>query len=149
LLATYFKGETLPSNRNPLVADHLEVVEIVLNNNEPLAHPVHLHGFVFYVVSKGTPYSGNYNPSTATIQLDTVKRDVVLVPQNSYVVIRLVADNPGVWFMHCHIAWHSSGGMEQSLVVAQDWYLNQNQSGLNPTIPDEAKRVCQLMNVEL
>ena len=31
--------------------------------------------------------------------------------------MRIVADNPGIWFMHCHVEIHSTKGM--SMVIAQ------------------------------
>lgn len=38
------------------------------------------------------------------------RRDVVLLPEQGYIAIAMRADNPGAWLIHCHIAWHSSGG---------------------------------------
>ena len=40
-----------------------------------------------------------------------VRKDTIIVPSGGYVVTRIVADNPGVWFMHCHIELHSNDGM--------------------------------------
>ena len=34
----------------------------------------------------------------------------------SYIVIQWVQDNPGVWPLHCHIAWHLSAGMSWMVV---------------------------------
>ena len=31
-------------------------------------------------------------------------------PRYGHLVIQFVADNPGVWSYHCHIAWHASMG---------------------------------------
>ncbi|KAI8611842.1 Cupredoxin [Chytriomyces sp. MP71] len=33
-----------------------------------------------------------------------------------YVMIRFVADNPGVWLFHCHIGWHLSAGLAVAFV---------------------------------
>ncbi|XP_078000277.1 uncharacterized protein LOC144452935 isoform X1 [Glandiceps talaboti] len=38
-------------------------------------------------------------------------KDTVIVPVGGYVVIRFVADNPGWWFVHCHIEIHQVEGM--------------------------------------
>ncbi|XP_070533730.1 uncharacterized protein [Ptychodera flava] len=38
-------------------------------------------------------------------------KDTVIVPVGGYVVIRYVADNPGWWFVHCHIEMHQVEGM--------------------------------------
>ena len=39
------------------------------------------------------------------------RKDTVIVPFGGYVVVRFVADNPGWWFMHCHIEIHTLEGM--------------------------------------
>ncbi|RUS85498.1 hypothetical protein EGW08_006706, partial [Elysia chlorotica] len=39
------------------------------------------------------------------------RKDTIMVPSGGYVVIRIRADNPGVWLMHCHIELHSADGM--------------------------------------
>ncbi|TFK37392.1 laccase 16 [Crucibulum laeve] len=64
-------------------------------------HPFHLHGHAFDIVqSMGGPV--NYvNPP---------RRDVVGVG-GSTVIIRFRADNPGPWFLHCHIDWHLEAGL--------------------------------------
>jgi hypothetical protein len=47
-------------------------------------------------------------------------KDTVLVPTGSIVDILLVADNPGLWHMHCHIAEHLGAGMETSKRLIPD-----------------------------
>lgn len=39
------------------------------------------------------------------------RRDVTMLPAKGWVVIAFKTDNPGAWLMHCHIAWHVSGGL--------------------------------------
>ena len=34
----------------------------------------------------------------------------------SYIVIQWAVDNPGVWPLHCHIAWHLSAGFAWMVV---------------------------------
>jgi hypothetical protein len=43
------------------------------------------------------------------------RKDTVIVPSGGYVVVRIKADNPGLWIMHCHIELHSSDGMAMLL----------------------------------
>jgi FtsP/CotA-like multicopper oxidase with cupredoxin domain len=86
-------------------------VDIVVNNLDEEGHPFHLHGYDFWVLStySSTYNWGSYNPfedeeapggpyNTAT----PVKKDTVLVPRRGYAVLRLRADNPGIWMFHCH-----------------------------------------------
>ena len=34
-----------------------------------------------------------------------------MVPAGGYVVINFISDNPGWWFLHCHIEIHQLQGM--------------------------------------
>lgn len=38
-----------------------------------------------------------------------MRRDTFTVPGSSHVVIRFMANNPGLWVLHCHVAWHLEG----------------------------------------
>lgn len=41
------------------------------------------------------------NPPIIEGQANPMRRDTVHVPSGSSVTLRVVADNPGVWFFHC------------------------------------------------
>ncbi|ESK85746.1 laccase [Moniliophthora roreri MCA 2997] len=61
-------------------------------------HPMHLHGHTFDVIKSADSPDYNFkNP---------VRRDTVSVGGNSTTTIRFVTDNPGPWFLHCHIDFH-------------------------------------------
>ena len=86
-------------------------VDIILNNLDEEAHPFHLHGYDFWVLStySSTYNWGSYNPFEdeeapgGPYNLATpLKKDTVLVPRRGYAVLRLRADNPGIWIFHCH-----------------------------------------------
>ncbi|CAG8909727.1 unnamed protein product [Penicillium egyptiacum] len=62
-----------------------------------------------------TGYNGGlYDTSRAAL------RDTVRVPSRGYAVLRLRADNPGVWLLHCHMLWHSATGMAMLIDVQGD-----------------------------
>lgn len=60
---------------------------------------------------------------------DPLQRDTVVIPANSFVVLRFITDNrecsvlllaaifkllsntAGLWAFHCHIAWHMAAGL--------------------------------------
>ena len=53
------------------------------------------------------------------------RRDVqILQPGSaanpSHLVIEFNADNPGVWPLHCHIAWHVSAGLYVNVLERPD-----------------------------
>ncbi|XP_010048940.2 laccase-14 [Eucalyptus grandis] len=80
-------------------------------------HPMHLHGYSFYVVGMG---NGNFDFKTSPKTYNLVDPPLVNtigVPKNGWTTIRFVADNPGVWFMHCHLERHASWGMDTVLIV--------------------------------
>ncbi|XP_016488014.2 laccase-4-like [Nicotiana tabacum] len=95
-------------------------VELVMQDTSIISaesHPLHLHGFNFFVVGQGF---GNYNSSkdTANFNLvDPAERNTVGVPSGGWVAIRFLADNPGVWFMHCHLEVHTSWGLKMAWMV--------------------------------
>ncbi|RYP41806.1 hypothetical protein DL767_000822 [Monosporascus sp. MG133] len=66
--------------------------------------------------SKGSEDTDGGDATGTTWNLENpMRRDTVTVPAFSHVVIRFVADNPGLWALHCHVAWHMEGGMFVSL----------------------------------
>ncbi|KAD6119760.1 hypothetical protein R6Q59_025768 [Mikania micrantha] len=95
-------------------------VQLVLQDTgmlTPESHPLHLHGFNFFVVGRGI---GNYNPVKDPKKfnlVDPVERNTVGVPAGGWTAIRFKADNPGVWFMHCHLEVHTTWGLKMAFVV--------------------------------
>jgi laccase len=91
-----------------------ETVEVVLQNTAILGaenHPLHLHGFNFYVLAQG---AGNFNAHRHVRAYNLVnphQRNTVAVPAGGWAVIRFTADNPGVWIMHCHLDAHLPFGL--------------------------------------
>ncbi|WAR03598.1 ASO-like protein, partial [Mya arenaria] len=56
------------------------------------------------------------NGEVPGLNLDRAPRkDTIIVPSGGYVVIRIKADNPGLWNMHCHIELHNIDGMQMVL----------------------------------
>lgn len=80
-------------------------------------HPMHIHGHSFWALAVG---AGKFDREVATATgnfMDPPLRDNIVVPPNSWVLVRLRADNPGLWLMHCHTETHSVFGMMTTLVV--------------------------------
>ncbi|KAK0583078.1 hypothetical protein LWI29_033079 [Acer saccharum] len=114
----------IPNNTNAANGTRVKVLEygsrvqIILQDTGTLTtenHPIHLHGYSFYVIGYGT---GNYNPQTANFNLvDPPYMNTIGVPVGGWAAIRFTADNPGVWFLHCHIEIHLSWGLGTVLIV--------------------------------
>nr|GMC63900.1 laccase-4-like [Ipomoea batatas] len=96
----------------------------------PESHPTHLHGFNFFVVGKGV---GNFDPQNDPKNfnlVDPVERNTISVPTAGWTAIRFRADNPGVWFLHCHLEVHTTWGLKMAFVV--DNGKGPNESILPP-----------------
>ncbi|KAJ6536410.1 laccase [Mycena vulgaris] len=79
-----------------------EVVELRIHGAaHGITHPFHLHGHAFDVIKSAAGPINYVNPP---------RRDVVAVEAGG-VIIRFRADNPGPWFLHCHIDWHLEAGL--------------------------------------
>eukprot|EP00253_Pinus_taeda_P000959 PITA_00959 len=95
-------------------------VQVILQGTNIFAgesHPIHLHGYDFYIVGSGF---GNYNSQTDPQKFNLVDppmRNTVNVPVNGWAAIRFVADNPGAWLMHCHLDVHITWGLAMVFVV--------------------------------
>uniref|UniRef100_A0A0E0A7M3 laccase n=1 Tax=Oryza glumipatula TaxID=40148 RepID=A0A0E0A7M3_9ORYZ len=100
------------------------VVQIVLQDTSivsPENHPIHIHGYDFYILAEGF---GNFDPKKDAKKfnyVDPPQRNTVAVPTNGWAVIRFVADNPGVWLMHCHLDVHITWGLAMAFLV-EDGY---------------------------
>ncbi|KZV97348.1 hypothetical protein EXIGLDRAFT_764477 [Exidia glandulosa HHB12029] len=109
---------TFPPPLNPIFIDQANRTAYwVIQNQSPVAHPIHLHGHDFNVVAQGT---GTFDAATTPLKWNNpTRRDVAMLPGNGHLFIAFRTDNPGVWVMHCHIAWHVSEGLSLQLVERQ------------------------------
>ncbi|PKU67981.1 laccase-3 [Dendrobium catenatum] len=96
------------------------VVQLVMQGTNIYAseeHPMHIHGYDFYVLATG---KGNFDAKKDTAKfnfVDPVRRNTIGVPVKGWAAIRFVADNPGVWFVHCHIDSHLTWGLAMAFLV--------------------------------
>jgi FtsP/CotA-like multicopper oxidase with cupredoxin domain len=92
----------------PLEVTEGERVMLHLVNDTDEFHPMHIHGHVFSVVARdGVPAAGS------PVYLDTV----LVGPRETWDVV-FVADNPGIWMVHCHVLLHAGMGMSMTLNYA-------------------------------
>jgi len=88
----------------PLTVRQGQKATLTFTNTTMMWHPMHLHGHTFQVVKPdGTP-----GP----------RKDTVIVLPMQELTVALVADNPGIWMMHCHNTYHQEAGMMTSLNYA-------------------------------
>ncbi|CAN5380140.1 hypothetical protein BH09PLA1_BH09PLA1_32410 [soil metagenome] len=92
-----FNAKAFPGTA-PLVVKLGDKVRIRLGNLSAMDHhPIHLHGYHFYVTATdgGDIAEAAQRPETT-----------VLTPVGSTRTIQFIADNPGDWAMHCHMTHH-------------------------------------------
>src|ERR1700694_454501 len=93
-------GRAYPDTR-PLTIRQGQRATLTFNNRTMMWHPMHLHGHTFQVIKP----DGSPGP----------RKDTVIVLPMQKVSANLIADNPGVWMMHCHNTYHQEAGMMTSL----------------------------------
>ncbi|MDB5083696.1 MAG: copA2 [Bacilli bacterium] len=116
-------GNTFPNIPSYLVKQG-DLVKIHITNPTDIPHPIHLHGHIFKVLTKnGVPLSGS------PIYLSTL----LVTKQESY-DIAFVADNPGLWMLHCHNLDHAANGMDMMVVYegVTTPFTVGNKSGNHP-----------------
>ncbi|POR39497.1 Iron transport multicopper oxidase FET3 [Tolypocladium paradoxum] len=138
---------------HPVILNHNDVVQLVLNNGDTGSHPFHLHGHKFQVIDRAPPYGATfydylngdpvpYDPNNHTdFPRYPARRDTFVLPPHGYFVMRFVADNPGVWVFHCHIDWHLSSGLAMLMIEAP------KQIQERTTIPQDHYNVCEAAGV--
>ncbi|XWS74213.1 hypothetical protein CRYUN_Cryun02cG0196600 [Craigia yunnanensis] len=122
-------NNTMVSNGTKLVVLPFNTsVELIMQDTSILgaeSHPLHLHGFNFFVLGQGF---GNFDPNKDPKNfnlVDPIERNTVGVPSGGWVAIRFLTDNPGVWFMHCHLEMHTSWGLRMAWIVLDGKLRNQ------------------------
>jgi iron transport multicopper oxidase len=127
-LLQILSGATNPNDflphENMVLLPQNAIVEVSIPGTG--AHPIHLHGHAFDVIRSSNSNITNFkNP---------IRRDVVAV-NGGNTTFRFFTDNPGPWFLHCHIDWHLEVGLavilgeaaaaqrvgNKSVIVSQQW----------------------------
>ncbi len=89
------------SKTNPLHIRQGQRPIITFDNQTMMYHPIHLHGHTFQLIKPdGSPGA---------------RKDTVVVLPKQKIDAALVADNPGLWMLHCHNTYHAFAGMQTRL----------------------------------
>ncbi|KAF2111018.1 multicopper oxidase-domain-containing protein [Lophiotrema nucula] len=83
-------------------------------------HPIHLHGHDFVILAQNTTKYDRKNSPKYFKTDNPPRRDVAMLPGGGYLAIAFKPDNPGVWLLHCHIAWHAGSGLALQIMERQD-----------------------------
>jgi FtsP/CotA-like multicopper oxidase with cupredoxin domain len=89
-----FNGKTFPATK-PINVKPGDLVRVRFANLTNMAHPVHLHGHWFRLIAQdGSP-----------LERPSIMNTVPVHPGQT-IDIDFLANNPGVWPLHCHILSH-------------------------------------------
>ena len=99
-----FDGRKFSELVEPIRFEPNERVRVTLVNDTMMAHPIHLHGHFFELVTGGPE---GHQPLKHTVN----------VAPGSKVTFDLTADAPGDWAFHCHLLMHMHAGMFNVVTV--------------------------------
>jgi FtsP/CotA-like multicopper oxidase with cupredoxin domain len=100
-------GRVYPDS-DDMAAGYGERIRFEYFNMSMMPHPMHLHGHFFEVAGTGLK-------SGVRVKKDTL----IIMPHMGRGAIEFVADNPGVWFHHCHNLYHMNAGMANRVKIMQ------------------------------
>lgn len=90
-------GKAFP-NTGMIMVHEGQLIKLQFDNQTSIYHPMHLHGHIFTVLDlNGKPLTGS-----------PVHQDTVLVPPHATYDVAFVANNPGIWMLHCHNFFHAN-----------------------------------------
>ncbi|RAK94908.1 multicopper oxidase [Aspergillus ibericus CBS 121593] len=141
--------ETYTPQSHPIILNHNETVQIVINNRHMGRHPFHLHGHQFQAVYRSEDWAGSFLDSEVSeddYARYPMRRDTIVVNPGGSLVLRFQADNPGVWLFHCHMEWHAYSGLVVTFVEAP--MVLQRLIGLD-LVPGRHFDVCSEMGGSL
>ena len=101
-----FDGVKFSEVNGPIIFHEGERLRLTLVNDTMMAHPIHLHGMFFDVVTGG---ENAHKPRKHTI---TVKPGEKLS-------VDITADAVGDWAFHCHLLYHMHAGMMRVVSVRE------------------------------
>ncbi|PRQ52349.1 putative laccase [Rosa chinensis] len=121
------------------VLEYNETVEMVFQGTDVMGgsvnHPMHLHGHSFYVLGFGFGDFLAERDSKGYNLIDPPYVTTFITPKNGWLTIRFVANNPGVWFWHCHMERHLTWGMESAFIVKNGGTTETNMLGPPAILP--------------
>ena len=98
-----FDGEKFSEVRDPVLFREGERLRVTLVNDTMMAHPIHLHGMFFELVTG----EETHRP----------RKHTVVVKPGERMAFDVTADAVGDWAFHCHLLYHMHAGMMRVVSV--------------------------------
>lgn len=131
----------------------IQVIDLLIHNFDDGNHPMHLHGYKYFVLASGHgspehldkfrgPDRENIQPLYDSLDLSNpLRRDTASVEAYGWLLLRFVADNPGAWAFHCHVAWHTEAGLLMQ-------FLTRTDRLAGTVLPDEHTALCAAPGID-
>jgi len=100
-----FDGVKFNHVKEPIRFEAGERLRLTLVNDTMMAHPIHLHGMFFEVVTG----AGQHSPRKHTITVKPAEK----------LSVDVTADAMGEWAFHCHLLFHMHAGLMQTVMVGE------------------------------
>ncbi|OQO08544.1 hypothetical protein B0A48_06414 [Cryoendolithus antarcticus] len=129
-----------------------QVVDLLVSNFDDGNHPLHLHGYKYFVLAQGHGYpllthvgaaidKASLAPLYETLDLSNpLRRDTASVEAFGWILLRVVMDNPGTWAFHCHVSWHAEAGLLMQ-------FLTRSEELATATIPQANLDLCNAQKI--
>lgn len=130
----------------------IQTIDILISNFDDGNHPLHLHGYKYFVLAQGDGYppltyvgadinAKNLVPLYQSLDLSNpLRRDTASVQAFGWILLRFVADNPGIWALHCHVSWHTEAGLLMQFLTRGD--------ELAKKVPSASSALCLAADLE-
>lgn len=134
--STFTNTAAFDPNRELVVqTTGIQVLDLIVTNFDDGSHPLHLHGYKFAVLGQGHGYPPA-DPAALANLANPLRRDTAAVEAFGWLALRLVADNPGVWAFHCHVAWHAEAGLLMQ-------FLTRSELVREMVVPGPMRGLCE------
>ncbi|KAK4545485.1 hypothetical protein LTR36_002835 [Oleoguttula mirabilis] len=131
----------------------IQTIDILVSNYDDGSHPLHVHGYKYFVLAQGhgsppmvSVLDGmtrdNIQPLYDSLDLSNpLRRDTASVEGFGWILLRLIADNPGAWAFHCHISWHTEAGLLMQFLTRTDELASMS-------VPEANRALCTAEGIE-
>ena len=97
----------------------VRTIDVLLDNHDERSHPLHLHGHKFWILAQGGGYVDENMLETVDLK-NPLYRDTASLNPFSWMLIRFVADNPGVWALSSANLWDVEAGLSMQFLTRAD-----------------------------
>ena len=124
---TYIPKSLFGVNKDAFDASHelvyqttgIKTIDVLFDNHDEGSHPLHLHGHKFWVLAQGGGYVDENILENAKLE-NPLRRDTASLNPFSWMLIRFVADNPGMWALKSANLWHMEAGLSMQFLTRSD-----------------------------